>query len=101
MYRDAVTTSPTTDTAIGQSGYCRPFSHTKTISEHPPRPDVIRPRSAAAEGPEAAAGARNITLAISLLNPTRISAPKKRKYVFISLQELPLRSNGSCEIREI
>ena len=29
---DAVTTSPTTLTAIGQSGYCLPFSQVKTIS---------------------------------------------------------------------
>ena len=33
-----MTTSPATETAIGQSGYCCPFSQTKTISEQPPHP---------------------------------------------------------------
>jgi hypothetical protein len=70
VYNDAVTTSPKTDTAIGQSGYCRPFSHVNTISEQLPiGPELTRPKSAAAAG-------RTLILTP---NPMKIAAVKNRQ----------------------
>jgi len=76
---DAVTTSPVTVTAIGQSGYCLPFSQVKTISEQPPTPDDIKPRSAAAAGEAAVANPRKIADARNWPNRLRITAPKPSK----------------------
>src|SRR5258706_148226 len=77
--REAVTTSPAADTAIGQSGYARPFSQVKTISEQLPNalgPDVIKPRSAAAAGLAVMAKPTKIAVVINLPNPAPIAAPK-------------------------
>jgi hypothetical protein len=77
-----VTTSPTTETAIGQSGYCWPFSQIKTISEQLPMgPEVIKPRSAAAAGCGLVptAKARKIADIKNLPNRARIAAPKADK----------------------
>jgi hypothetical protein len=69
VYNDAVTTSPKTDTAIGQSGYCRPFSQVNTISEQLPiGPELIRPKSAAA-------ACRRLMLTT---NPMKMAAAKNR-----------------------
>jgi len=78
VYSEAVTISPTTLTAIGHSGYSRPFSQVKTISEQPPRPDVIKPRSAAATGGgvTAATMPKEAVIKTNLLKTTRMVAPE-------------------------
>jgi hypothetical protein len=82
VYREAVTTSPTTDTAIGHIGYSRPFSQVKTISEQlptAPGPDVIKPRSAAEAGLTLIANPKSIAVVTNFPNPARIVAPKADK----------------------
>src|SRR5207245_11482021 len=92
--REAVTTPPATETAIGQRGYCWPFSQMKTISEQPPMgPEVIKPRSAAAAGrvlvptarPRKIAETRNLPI------PDRIDAPKADRWLQPD-QKSPTRS---------
>src|SRR6266404_6145573 len=104
VYSDAVTTSPAIDTAIGQSGYSRPFSQVKTISEQlptAPGPDVIKPRSAAAAvcGLTLTTNPRKIAIVINLPNPARIVAPKADK-LQVAEQKYPTRSMRACAIHQ-
>src|SRR6516164_467020 len=77
VWSEAVTTSPVTETAIGHSGYCLPFSQAKTISEQlPTGPELINPRSAAGTDLMLMTQVTNSAALRVLKNMLMIAAPK-------------------------
>src|SRR6266700_3975249 len=87
-------------TAIGQSGYARPFSQVKTISEQLPTAlgrDAIKPKSAATRGPVPSAIAEKKTMPMSLKKLARMAAPRHKNQA----QQSKKRCSGQSDTRYV